>query len=70
MQSEHRQLAGRLLEKREIKCGRLTFVSGRIGICKVNSKGEAYIEVLRTLALTKHFSYRIEGETVTIRPYK
>lgn len=27
-------------------------------------------EVLRTLALTKHFSYRIEGETVTIRPYR
>lgn len=45
MQSEHRQLADRLLEKKEIKCGRMTFVSGRIGIRRVNLEGEAYFEV-------------------------
>lgn len=31
MQSEHRQLADRLQEKKEVTCGRLTFVTGRIG---------------------------------------
>lgn len=31
MQSEHRQLADRLLEKKEEKYGRMTFVTGRIG---------------------------------------